>query len=128
MNKLKELIKTIFIYTLLLIVFILLAGKFNFAMVSGHSMDPTLNDGDFLIVYAKEPEDKDIVILTTEGKETSADFVVKRYYAELSDENGYWVEGDNKNNSLDSRKLGTFDKENFCGVAIFDISQFKILK
>ena len=128
MNKMKQIIINSFLYILALAFIFAFAGKVKLAMVSGHSMDPTLNDGDFLIVYAKEPTDQDIVILTTEGKESKAEYIVKRYYEEKSDETGYWVEGDNKNNSLDSRKLGTFNKDNLFGVAIFDISQFKILK
>ena len=89
-------------------------------------MDPTLKDGDVLIVYALgQPDDKDIVILNTEGTGLDAEYIIKRCYEDKSTDKRIWLEGDNKDNSLDSRKLGTFKRDEVIGTAIFDITQMK---
>lgn len=128
MKKFINIFRIVLEIVLVIITVLSITGFLKVARVNGRSMNPTLNDGDILVVCALEPEDKDVVILTTEGKESKAEYIVKRYYEEKSDSTGYWVEGDNKENSLDSRKLGRFSKDNLRGVAVFDISQFRTLK
>lgn len=118
-------IKTILIFILALTV----CSSFRLARVDGKSMMPTLESGDILIVKAfGQPSDQDVVILTTEGKDLKTDYLVKRYIKDKSEDDEMWVEGDNKNNSIDSRFVGTFDKDNLIGIAIFDVTQMKGLK
>lgn len=109
-------------------IIMLIGSRFGIAKISGNSMYPTLKDGDWVIidVYALE-EDEDIVVLDTSDTELGTDFIIKRYYEEKSESNKIWLEGDNKENSYDSRNYGLFDRNNIKGKAIFDITQFKSL-
>lgn len=97
-------------------------NSYGFTQVNGASMNPTLKDGDFLIVdFNKEPEDGDIVIIDTsniENWDNSATQIVKRYYAEYSTD-GLYVLGDNADRSYDSRHVGEINKDCLVGVVIF---------
>ena len=124
-NILSNFITAAITFTLVMI----LTNCFKLAQVQGNSMNPTLQNGDFIIVSAiTKPADQDILILDVHDTDIDTDSIIKRYYEEKSTNNAVWVEGDNKEHSLDSRKLGTFEEERIIGVAIFDLSQFKKLR
>ena len=129
MKTLKNIIlKAIEIVAIFAIAFAI-TSCFKIAQVDGHSMDPTLNDGDILIVWALgEPEDNDIVIMNTNNTGLKVPYIVKRYDAEKSTVGTMWVEGDNKENSIDSRRIGTIDKDNYMGTVLFDVNQMKFMK
>lgn len=105
---------------------IVLLANFGVTSVDGRSMDPTLKDGDLLLVsFTATPKDGDMIILDAscmEEWEYSTTQIVKRYYAEYSTD-GYYVLGDNADVSYDSRQFGEFDKECFVGVVVCDISK-----
>jgi signal peptidase I len=126
----KKIVKEIISYTMIFIVSFIVAlvitHNFRLARVCGTSMEPTLQDGDIILVKCDtKPDDQDIITLTSDGNDnfTHKD-LVKRYYAERSTDNEIWVEGDNKAESLDSRLAGTLDRNNIDGVVILDLSKF----
>ena len=124
---LKKIVKKIIEIVAIFALALAITSTFKIAQVSGHSMDPTLADGDILVVFAYgKPSDQDIVILDTKGTNLQSDFIVKRYYEDKSTDDEVWLEGDNKAKSYDSRVLGTFDKDKVSGVVIFDITQKKV--
>ena len=80
-------------------------------------------DGDFYLLdepYIKEPMTTDGVyqnpngpyLLTTKSASSNPQIL---YWPE----GGYFVMGDNRNNSLDSRKLGRFEKEQITGKVLY---------
>lgn len=124
--------------------------------VSGTSMDPTLTEGEILILkkYDKSFKRFDIVVLkhwddkiikriiglpgeTIEyrhntlyinGKETKD--IIKNGTADFSfegkiPEGHYFVLGDNRKNSADSRSLGLFSKEDIEGTTTFALFPFQ---
>ena len=122
--------KRIFELNILEIVIFLIIGIFfeNFfeiSQVNGISMEPTLQDGDYIItLHGLFPTDGDIIIVNTENnKYYDCNRIVKRYIAEKSDENNIWVEGDNVDVSLDSRITGTLERKDIIGVVILDINK-----
>jgi len=117
-KRVKRLINTI-IVTLLVIS----TNHMGITQVVGESMYPTLYDGDYLIVDIKaKPEDQDIVIIKAGELDIECELIVKRYYEDLSSENGLYVIGDNMDNSLDSRTFGEIPKEKFYGVVIWNVN------
>ena len=82
------------------------------------------------------------------GKEVKEDFLDKEYAKKQKKENGYFtkdfsiqllgyktipqgyyfVVGDNRSNSLDSRVIGLIAKNKIVGKAIFNVFKFKIVK
>jgi nickel-type superoxide dismutase maturation protease len=71
--------------------------------VEGRSMEPTFYSGDCIIArkYILKPKEGDIVILKHPEKDMK---IVKRIVK--IDKDGYFIEGDNKTESSDSRKFG----------------------
>lgn len=108
-----------------LILAIILLTNFGVTTVGGRSMNPTLADGDLLLVsFTATPKDGDMIILDTsdmEGWNNSSTQIVKRYYAEYSTD-GYYVLGDNPDHSYDSRHFGEIDKDRLVGVVVCDLS------
>ena len=129
MKAIKNIIVKIVEIVAIFAVALAITNCFKIAQVSGSSMDPTLKDGDILIVWALgEPKDNDIVIMNTDNTGLNVPYIVKRYDAEKSTVGTMWVEGDNKDNSIDSRRIGTIDKNNYIGTVLFDVNQMKIMK
>jgi len=83
-------------------------------------MDPQIEDGQSVLVsglpyWFKTPQINDIVAF----KDNSDKVLVKRI---SKIQNGkYFLEGDNKNDSLDSRKLGSFSKDRIIGEIILKL-------
>ena len=81
--------------------------------IEGHSMLPTLAGEERVLVNRwGRVKPGDIVIIRGEGKD-----VVKRL-AKITQQ-GYFVEGDNKEHSTDSRQFGPVEKKNIIGKVIF---------
>lgn len=122
--KKQEIMKLIIEVIVMLILGISMAlmitSNFSISIVNGHSMEPTLQDGDILIVSNKAiPKDQDIIVLSSDGNDFFDEKdLVKRYYADKSTDSEVWVEGDNKEVSLDSRTAGTLNRKNIYGVVI----------
>ncbi len=91
-------------------------------------MTPTFNRGDWLIVRRFQPSYKprvrvgEILLIEREGQPGAV--VIKRLTAIRSDSPNrhyptYWVEGDNKELSQDSRVWGALDGEEIVGKVLF---------
>lgn len=101
-------------YVIFLIIFIaivylisLIVRKFEFIIVNGESMLPTFIDGQVILLYkTSKIEAGDIVVATDHS--VCDKTMVKRVLCirYIGEEKRYWLEGDNKNNSYDSRNYG----------------------
>ncbi len=92
----------------------LLFSKFR---IYGHSMTPFLKDGDLIIIsyvpfLFKKPKIKDVVAISYNKK-----IIIKRI--KQIQENKYFIEGDNKKDSLDSRSFGYVLSKDILGKFIF---------
>ncbi len=88
---------------------------FSFFKVSGHSMEPFLKEGSVVFTSILFPiKISDVVVFQYHNKK-----MIKRV-AKIQDKKIY-TEGDNKNDSLDSKKIGWIDKEEIIGKVLFKI-------
>ena len=108
-------------------------AKFKAVEVRGDSMSPNFNDGDWLLfrlLPAKSKSDKLVgqlvgkVVLIQRQSQVGTDFlqvkrVVKVNETNETNETKFWVEGDNKANSTDSRSWGALDSSEVIGKLIF---------
>ena len=108
-------------------------AKFKAIEVRGDSMSPNFNDGDWLLfrlLPAKSKSDKLVgqlvgkVVLIQRQSQVGTDFlqvkrVVKVDESNESNETKFWVEGDNKSASTDSRSWGALDSSEVIGKLIF---------
>jgi signal peptidase I len=103
--------------------FLILAGILVFGMIKnkqeqdrleyfegeGDSMLPTISPGTELTVDPeKDPKEEDIIVFTCpkcKVKENDIDILTKRLIAK-NEKGCFWVEGDNKEKSYDSRDFG----------------------
>lgn len=106
-------------------------AKFKAIEVRGDSMSPNFNDGDWLLfrllpaksgIKAKALVGKLIgkVVLIQRNSDLGKDFlqvkrVIKVDESNESNEIKFWVEGDNKANSTDSRSWGALDSSEVIG-------------
>lgn len=135
---------------------------FEFVLVEGSSMNPTLENGDRLVVtkyqyYFSDPEYSDIIILKytnsiefvkrivaeggdtieikdmviyVNGKPVEEDYTDESVYPDYKKtvvpEGSYFVLGDNRDNSRDSRftDVGFISKEDIVGKVIFRLYPF----
>jgi len=85
--------------------------------IAGHSMSPTLDDRQIVLVnrfyfFFKKPQVNDIIAANINGK-----IFIKRITKIKI--NNYFLSGDNKKDSIDSRKFGMISKRNIIGKVIF---------
>lgn len=142
MKFLKELLPYVII---LVAVVVIRTYFFTPIMVNGPSMQPTLNGGEIMILNKKGKIDRFDIVVVDIGTEDIIKRVIAMPNETISCEDGvvyvnghkqeedyskgntsdfelvklgddeYFVMGDNRENSLDSRKLGTFKKEQIKG-------------
>lgn len=114
--------KKIIFFLIIVIALLVLSSRYDIQTVSGNSMNPTLKDGDIILVdLNKTPEDGDILTIDaykSSNWDQDSNYIIKRYYADYST-NGYYVMGDNSEVSYDSRYVGEFDKDSLNGVVVF---------
>ena len=105
-----------------------LPGSLDVVAVEGASMAPTFNRGDWLIVRRFQPRSKPRVrvgeILLIEREAQPGALLIKRLTDIRSDSPNrhyptFWVEGDNKELSHDSRMWGALDGEEIVGKVLF---------
>lgn len=94
----------------------LLFSKFR---IYGHSMSPFLKDGDLIIIsyvplLFRKPKINDVVAISYNRK-----IIIKRI--KQIHENKYFLEGDNKKDSFDSRKFGYVLSKDIVGRLIFKL-------
>lgn len=88
--------------------------------IVGHSMEPQIENGETVLVssvpyWFKIPKIHDIVAF----KDSTNKILIKRI---IKIQNGkYFVQGDNKNDSLDSRKFGYISRDKIIGEIIFNL-------
>lgn len=102
-----------------MIMFILLfclLSVFRPIVVQGQSMEPTLQTGDTLLCSTlKNPEIGDIVVIRP-FLSVGEKYIIKRV-TDIKDDK-IFVEGDNKNNSYDSRNFGYIEMDQILGVVL----------
>jgi len=87
-------------------------SRWGSVAVAGDSMAPTYRSGDWLVVRWKGPFRANQVVVV-EREDHPGVFLIKRL---LRIEGGrYWVEGDNKSLSTDSRVWGAITPEEIAG-------------
>jgi nickel-type superoxide dismutase maturation protease len=96
----------------------LLLSKFK---VSGHSMEPFIKNNSLVLTSGvpylfKNPKINDIVAFK---EDKDGIILIKRITKNEKD--GYFVQGDNKSDSLDSRQLGRISKRQIIGKVIYKI-------
>lgn len=77
-------------------------------------MEPDYSEGDFVLVQKYfRPKIKDVVVVSNQQKQ----LILKRIKAlrEIKGEWYYWVEGDNKDFSKDSRNFGWVQRKDLKG-------------
>ncbi|MDO4811018.1 MAG: S26 family signal peptidase [Eubacteriales bacterium] len=108
----------IIISAILLASFAVFVSVFDVYSVKGTSMEPTIMDGEYVIVKPNaKPNDNDIVVCDTATVYLKDKYIIKRYDAEKSTV-GLYVVGDNTSDSLDSRDFGQLPKKDCNGVVV----------
>jgi len=105
------------------------AKLFKAVELRGDSMSPNFNDGDWLLfrlLPAKTKSGKLVgkVVLIQRQSQVGTDFlqvkrVIKADESNESNETKFWVEGDNKSASTDSRSWGALDSTEVIGKLLF---------
>jgi signal peptidase I len=122
------------LFTIFLVVLLLNSWVLTIFRVNGHSMDPTLQNRQLLLVDLlslrySPPKENEIVIVNYAG-DSSFRFV-KRVIATPGDtveyngqnivlgDDQYFIEGDNRDHSTDSRTYGPIKKSQIIGRVLF---------
>ncbi len=96
---------------------------FRTIAVSGNSMSPTYKDGDWLLfrrlgkVHMNSARRLVGKVVVIERESNPGVLLIKR--VTRVDENGFWVEGDNKESSTDSRSWGVIAQNELTGRVLF---------
>jgi signal peptidase I len=113
-------------------------------VVSGASMEPAIKSGDYIFVskiaykWGRQPRKSDVVVAYPRSLDTK---VIKRVAGVpgerlemgsgpvMLDPGEYFLLGDNRSESIDSRELGPVDRWDIKGkvIADFRFSQFKLV-
>lgn len=88
-------------------------ARFGFAVVRGRSMQPTLYDGDRLIVnHAGRPRVNSLLVVRLPGGVVAVKRAVRRESA------GWWVERDNPAEGVDSWSVGAIPDADVLAVVV----------
>ncbi|MGH8775988.1 MAG: S24 family peptidase [Jiangellaceae bacterium] len=88
--------------------------RIGFALVTGRSMEPVLNDGDrLLVMWGARPRPGRVVVIRLPGR---PGFAVKRIG--WRDGDGWWVERDNPLEGVDSWQVGAVASADVVAVAL----------
>ncbi len=95
----------------------LLLARFK---IYGHSMEPQIGDGEEVLVsevpfWFKKPQINDIVAFVSKDNKV----LIKRVSGVVR--GGYYVQGDNREDSLDSRRFGKVLPKQIMGKFIFKL-------
>ena len=92
------------------------AFALGFAVVSGRSMEPTLYDGDRLLVcYGARPKPGRLAVIRLPNRPVS----VKRLVSRLDD--GWWVSRDNPAEGVDSGQVGTISDSDVLAAVVMRV-------
>lgn len=87
--------------------------RFGFAIVRGTSMEPTLQDGDRLLVrYGKTPRKGDVGIVRLPERGVAVKRITRR------EDDGWWVERDNPAEGVDSWLVGAIPAHDVLAIAL----------
>lgn len=93
--------------------------------VAGDSMAPTYISGDWLMVrWGGSYKVGEAIVVEREDR--PGVFLVKRLVR--IDGQEYWVEGDNKSSSTDSRQWGAISREELVGKVVFRFRKARLVK
>jgi phage repressor protein C with HTH and peptisase S24 domain len=88
--------------------------RYGFAIVRGRSMQPTLSDGDRLLVrYGRAPRPGEVVVVRLPDREGVS---IKRALRRADE--GWWVERDNPREGVDSWLVGAIPGDDVLAVAV----------
>lgn len=96
-------------------------------VIRGDSMAPNYNDGDWLLFRLLPAKSKSSssanslvgkVVLLQRDSQAGKDFLQVKRVTQITDL-GFWLEGDNKSASTDSRSWGAVDSSEVIGKLIF---------
>lgn len=83
--------------------------------IAGHSMQPAYNGGDHVLVFRfAKIKNGDVVAFKHSSK-----VLIKRVISKKHEK--YYLEGDNKNDSFDSRSFGGIEKHDIIGKVIYKL-------
>lgn len=86
------------------------------AKVSGASMSPGLNQGDLVLIWRTHKVKRNQVVIAQRPGNAKM-LIIKRVLSETI--TGYWLQGDNKDYSDDSRIFGEVNKNLIVGKVLF---------
>jgi hypothetical protein len=123
----KRTIKRILLYTVAILIglFILLCGvialisveQISFSGGTGPSMLPTLKEGQWTMDQYRLPKEGEIVGLVCISRCEQPNQPLQKRVIHIDDKGCYWLEGDNKSNSYDSKYFGWLCPEDVTNIS-----------